>query len=127
VAFGDTLNPHEILSRLKNMWAAAPFGFDFVRPSDGINLHSFGCLLSTSTSLVGKGIKDGGKLWEGVMQENKKKWMELCERAADEQDPKKLAALILQINFVLEAKELRLKGEIPTQLTAEDDVANLDL
>jgi len=43
------------------MWAAAPFGFDFVRPSDGINLHSFGCLLSTSTSLVGKGIKDGGK------------------------------------------------------------------
>jgi hypothetical protein len=61
------------------------------------------------------------------MQENKKKWMELCERAADEQDPKKLAALILQINFVLEAKELRLKGEIPTQLTAEDDVANLDL
>jgi hypothetical protein len=42
------------------------------------------------------------------MQENKQKWMELCEQAADEQDPKKLAALILQINFVLEAKELRL-------------------
>jgi hypothetical protein len=32
----------------------------------------------------------------GVMQENKKKWMELCEQAADEQDPKKLAALILR-------------------------------
>jgi hypothetical protein len=42
------------------------------------------------------------------MQENKKRWMELCEEAADEQDPKKMAALILQINFMLEAKELRL-------------------
>jgi hypothetical protein len=42
------------------------------------------------------------------MQENKQKWMELCEQAADEQDLKKLAALILQITFVLEAKELRL-------------------
>ena len=40
---------------------------------------------------------------------HKKKWMELCEQAADEQDSKKLAALILRINFMLEAKELRLK------------------
>jgi hypothetical protein len=47
------------------------------------------------------------------MQEDKKKWMELCERAADEQDPKKLAELILEINFRLEAKELRLSGKIP--------------
>jgi hypothetical protein len=46
------------------------------------------------------------------MQENKKKWMELCEQAADEQDPKKLAVLILQINFILEAKELRLTGKV---------------
>jgi hypothetical protein len=42
------------------------------------------------------------------MQENKKRWMELCEQAADEQDHKKLAVLILQINFMLEAKERRL-------------------
>jgi len=48
------------------------------------------------------------------MQENKKKWMELCEQAADEQDPKKLAALILEINFALEAKELRLTGKVVT-------------
>lgn len=34
--------------------------------------------------------------------------MELCARAADEQDPQKLAVLILDINFILEAKELRL-------------------
>ena len=48
-----------------------------------------------------------------AMQENKKKkWMELCEQAADEQDPKKLAALILEINFMLEAKELRLTGKV---------------
>jgi hypothetical protein len=42
------------------------------------------------------------------MRDNREKWMELCEQAADEQDPKKLAALILQINYILEAKELRL-------------------
>jgi hypothetical protein len=46
------------------------------------------------------------------MKENKKMWMELCEQAADEQDPKKLAVLILQINFILEVKELRLKGKL---------------
>ena len=52
--------------------------------------------------------------------QNKKKWTELCERAADEQDPKKLAALILEINFMLEAKELRLLGKIVTQPPVED-------
>jgi hypothetical protein len=52
--------------------------------------------------------------------QNKKKWMELCERAADEQDPKKLAALILEINSMLEAKELRLVGKVVTQTPVED-------
>jgi len=61
------------------------------------------------------------------MRENKKKWMELCEQAADEQDPKKLAVLILQINFILEAKELRLKGEGAMPPTVEDDIALLDI
>ena len=46
------------------------------------------------------------------MRENREKWMELCEQAAKEQDPKKLAALILEINFMLEAKELRLTGKV---------------
>ena len=54
--------------------------------------------------------------------ENKKKWMELCDQAADEQDPKKLAALILQINFMLEAKELRLLGKVVTQPPVEDSL-----
>jgi len=42
------------------------------------------------------------------MRENREKWMELCAQAADEQDPQKLAVLILEINFMLEAKELLL-------------------
>ena len=45
------------------------------------------------------------------MQENKKRWMELCDQAADEQDPKKLAVLILQINFMFEAKECCLMDD----------------
>jgi len=52
--------------------------------------------------------------------QNKKKWTELCERAADEQDPKKLAALILEINFMLEAEELRLIRRVVTQPPVED-------
>ena len=54
--------------------------------------------------------------------ENKKTWMELCERAADEQDPKRLAALILEINFMLEAKEQRLLGKVVTQPRVEDSL-----
>jgi hypothetical protein len=42
------------------------------------------------------------------MGDDKEKWMELCAQAADEQDPHKLAVLILQINALLEAKERRL-------------------
>ena len=54
--------------------------------------------------------------------EDRKTWMELCERAADEQDPKKLAALILEISFMLEAKELRLLGRVVTQPPVEDSL-----
>ena len=59
---------------------------------------------------------------EGGCMQNKMKWMELCERAADEQDPKKLAALILEINFMLEAEELRLVGKVVTQPPIEDSL-----
>ena len=62
-----------------------------------------------------------------MREPNREKWMELCGQAADEQDPKKLAALILQINYILEAKELRLKGEVATRPEVEDDIANLEL
>ena len=56
-----------------------------------------------------------------MQEEQKKKWMELCEQAADEQDPKKLASLILQINFILEAKELRLTGKVVTAQPAVEE------
>ena len=46
------------------------------------------------------------------MRENTKKWMELCRQAAKEQDLEKLAVLVLEINFMLEVKELRLKNAI---------------
>jgi hypothetical protein len=60
-------------------------------------------------------IREGGS-----SMQNKKKWMELCERAADEQDPKKLAALILEINYMLEAEELRLVGKVVAPPPVED-------
>jgi len=47
------------------------------------------------------------------MDENREEWMELCERAAKEQDPEKLMLLIAQINRLLEAKERMLKGRPP--------------
>ena len=56
------------------------------------------------------------------MEENKKKWIKLREQAADEQDGKKLAALILQINLMLEAKERGLTGKVPAvQPAVESD------
>jgi hypothetical protein len=40
--------------------------------------------------------------------EEKERWMELCERAANEQDGKKLMELIAQINILLDLKQRRL-------------------
>ena len=50
------------------------------------------------------------------MRENREQWMELCVQAADEQDVQKLAVLILKINFMLEAKELRLTGKLSSSI-----------
>jgi hypothetical protein len=47
------------------------------------------------------------------MEENQEKWMELCARAAQEQDADKLMKLIAKINRLLDAKERRLKGRPP--------------
>ena len=41
--------------------------------------------------------------------EKKEKWMQLCEHAANEQDPDKLMELVREINRLLEEKERRLK------------------
>jgi hypothetical protein len=51
----------------------------------------------------------GKELMQGAKRE---RWMELCERAAVEQDPKKLLELVTQINELLREKEQRL-GIIP--------------
>jgi hypothetical protein len=38
-------------------------------------------------------------------------WIELCEQAAVEQDPKKLLELVSEINRLFEAREKRLAGK----------------
>ena len=40
------------------------------------------------------------------MQQNEK-WLELCEKAAVESDPKKMLVLVREINDLLEAKDRR--------------------
>lgn len=53
--------------------------------------------------------------------QNMEKWIELCAQAADEQDPQKLAVLILEINCMLEAKERRLlKAAQPSPIGEEN-------
>jgi hypothetical protein len=39
------------------------------------------------------------------MREKTEKWMELCAQAANEQDPRKLMALITQITALLDTKQ----------------------
>ena len=41
--------------------------------------------------------------------ETRERWMQLCEQAANEQDPKRLMELIEEINRLLVEKEQRLK------------------
>jgi len=48
-----------------------------------------------------------------VQGELKERWYELCSRAAVEQDPQKLLALVKEINEILSQKERRLKGLPP--------------
>jgi hypothetical protein len=42
------------------------------------------------------------------VQNNKERWVELCEQAAVEQDSKKLVALTQEINRLLREKQERL-------------------
>ena len=46
------------------------------------------------------------------MREHTERWMELCSKAAVEQDPEKLMKLVSEILELLEAKERRL-GILP--------------
>jgi hypothetical protein len=51
-----------------------------------------------------------------LIGENKELWLELCEQAAAvERDPRKLHALVKEINRLLEEKETRVKGNSTTK------------
>jgi hypothetical protein len=50
-----------------------------------------------------------------VIGKTKERWQELCELAAQEQDPQKLIDLIKEIDRLLEIKLNRLKGVPPSQ------------
>jgi hypothetical protein len=47
------------------------------------------------------------------MRENRERWLELAELAANEQDPDKLMALVREINELLEKKQKRLNDARP--------------
>ena len=49
-----------------------------------------------------------GDCWDD--RQRRVRWMELCQLAAHEQDPKKLTELFAEINRILAAKQ-RLKGD----------------
>ena len=62
---------------------------------------------------LGGGSVGGGRRPQTLM-ENHEKWMELCALASKEQDSAKLLALTQEIARLLEEKEQRLKGRLPT-------------
>jgi hypothetical protein len=43
--------------------------------------------------------------------ERGERWRDLCSKAADEQDPDRLVALVREMNKLLEEKEQRLKHQ----------------
>lgn len=45
----------------------------------------------------------------------KEEWMQMCERAAIEQDSEKLMALVREINRMLDEKDQRLKSDQPAK------------
>ena len=44
-----------------------------------------------------------------MIGQNKERWLELCEQAAVEQDPKRLIELVTEINRLLDEKRRRLQ------------------
>lgn len=49
--------------------------------------------------------------------ETKKRWMEFCEQAAIEQDPKKLLAPVEEINHFLQEKQDRINRRNPPSIS----------
>jgi hypothetical protein len=52
------------------------------------------------------------------MQDKMELWKQLCAKAAVEQDPKRLAELVQQINKLLDEKRQRLSG--PQRITTNN-------
>ena len=48
-----------------------------------------------------------------MIRQQKEKWMELCELAANEQDPNKFMALVTEIIFLLESNQQRVETSNP--------------
>jgi len=47
--------------------------------------------------------------FHSMQGEKKERWMNLCEKAAQEQDPEKLMSLVQEITRLLDEKQERLK------------------
>jgi hypothetical protein len=45
--------------------------------------------------------------------QEKERWLELCEQASTEQDPKKLSELVKEIDRLLQERQDRLKARNP--------------
>ncbi len=60
----------------------------------------------------------------GMIGKTKERWMELCELATTEQDPRKMLELVKQINELLEAKENRLKRKPSSSANEVDTEKN---
>jgi hypothetical protein len=51
------------------------------------------------------------------MRENRERWMELAELAANEQDPDKLMELVRELNELLDKKQRRLDDARPPKIS----------
>lgn len=50
-----------------------------------------------------------------MIGQNKEPWLELCEQAANEQDPRRLIRLVTEINRLLDEKRKRLLAATPQE------------
>ena len=58
--------------------------------------------------------------------QTRERWFQLCQLASVEQDPRKLLALVTEINCLLEAKETKLKGSRSGQSSAWNQLSESD-
>jgi hypothetical protein len=59
--------------------------------------------------------------------QTKELWLELCEQAANEQDPNRFRAIVLEIGVVLELKTGRLRQSSPQLASSESSLIRCSL